>query len=410
MNHTRTNLLLVLSTLISLGCMGTAWADAPVTRTLYQMIAVPANANVKVDNLVGHMTVTQDSGSLKVSTAKGVAVFAQEMSVLEQGMLGRNPLRVTATVVTSGSQAEMLAKSVKLEVSTTGNQVTVHVHYPVDQYQTYRYNPPHTNAENTGQNCFLDIICVHGNGHSDIDYQGARVQVNENGGSGIPLYVDVAVQLPAGVRASFTNAVGLLEASNLANTLSLTTEGSDINAVNLSGGLNASTGGGDMEMNNIVSNSLVINTGGGDVNGLNLKGDVTLDTGGGDTDIKTIVGALHAITGGGDMHLSGQLSALNTLYARTDGGDLRVFGDATTLRTLDVRTSGGDAVLHVSNLSMHLEASASGGDVNIHLPDISGNVVSKDDSFSGDIGKAAGQGTIHSGGGDITVSGNQSEK
>ncbi|MGH8414570.1 MAG: hypothetical protein ACRESX_07565, partial [Gammaproteobacteria bacterium] len=164
MKHTRTNLLLLLSSLIALGFTGAAWAGAPVTRALHQMIAVPAGGSVKVENLVGHMTVTQGSG----------------------------PLQVTATVVAAGSQAQALADSIKLDVSTAGKQVTVHVHYPVNQYSTYLYNPPHTNADGDENYCFLGFICVHGNGHSDVDYQGTRVQVNENGDSGAPLYVDVS--------------------------------------------------------------------------------------------------------------------------------------------------------------------------------------------------------------------------
>ncbi|MGH8337626.1 MAG: hypothetical protein ACRETL_12575, partial [Gammaproteobacteria bacterium] len=256
MKSTRTNLLLLLSTFIALGFTGTAWADVPVTRTLYQMIAVPAGGSVKVENLVGHMTVAQESGSLKVNTVKGATALVQEM-------LGRSPLRVTATVVASGSQARALADSVKLDVSTTGNQVTVHVHYPVDQYDSYLYNPPHTNANGDENYCFLGFVCVHGNGHSDVDYQGTRVQVNENGDSGAPLYVDVSVQLPADVNASFANAMGLLEANNLTNTLSLTTEGSDISLRNLTGDLTAGTSGGDMDVNNVTAHTLDVDTSGG---------------------------------------------------------------------------------------------------------------------------------------------------
>ncbi|MGA9852985.1 MAG: DUF4097 family beta strand repeat-containing protein [Gammaproteobacteria bacterium] len=380
MKHRHANLFFLLSALIALEFAGAAWADAPVTRTLYQMIAVPAGGTVKVENLVGHMTVIQDSGSLRVSTVNGAAVLAQEM-------LGRSPLRVTATVVASGSQAQALAQSVKLEVSTSGKQITVHVHYPVDQYRSYLYNPPRTTGNGNGNHCFLGFVCVRGNGHSDVDYQGARAQVVENSDIGTPLYVDVAVQLPPGVSATFVNDAGLLEAGNLANTLSLITEGGDIGVQNLNGDLSA-------------------NTSGGDLNGVNLKGEVKLDTGGGDTDLETVTGTLHAATGGGDLHVTGDLSVLSTFYAHTGGGDLRVSGDVPALRDLDVSTSGGDAVLKLDNLSMHLETSASGGDVNVHFPDISGNVVSKGDYFSGDIGKAAGKGTINSSGGDITVSGN----
>lgn len=376
--NTQIRYLFPVLILVALGVAGVARADATVTRSLNQSIAVPVGDSVKVENLVGHMTVTRGSGSLQV----------------------------TAKVVAGGSDAAALARSVKLDVSTTGKQVTVHVHYPVNQYSTYLYNPPHVTTSNNGSACFLGLICIRGNGHSDIDYQGARVRVNENGNSGTPLYVDVAVQLPASVNASFANAMGLLEASHLTDTLSFATEGSDISLRNLTGDVTAETRGGDIDVNNITSQTLDLDTSGGDVNGAGLKGSIKLQTAGGDAELKTIAGTLHASTSGGDLRANGELSALRTLYAHTSGGDLRVSGDASTLRDLDVSTGGGDAVLRLNKLSMHLEASASGGDVNVHLPDISGNVVSRDDYFSGDIGKAAGQGTIHSGGGDITVSGN----
>lgn len=378
MKHVHSNLLFLACVLAAAGFAGAVRADAMVTHSLSQSIAVPAGGRVKVGNLVGHMTVTQGNGSLQV----------------------------TATVVAGGSDAEALAQSVKLDVSTTGKQVTVHVHYPVHQYSNYLYNPPHATTSDNGSACFLGLICIRGNGHSDIDYQGARVRVNENGNSGTPLYVDVAVQLPAGVNASFANAMGLLEAGNLTDTLSFATGGSDISLRNLTGDVTADTRGGDIDVNNVTSQTLDVDTSGGDVNGANLKGDMKLQTGGGDAGLKTVSGTLHAATGGGDLRLNGELPALHTLYAHTGGGDLRVAGDASTLHDLDVSTGGGDAVLRLNNMSMHLEASAGGGDVNIHLPNISGNVVSRDDYFSGDIGKAAGRGIVHSGGGDITVSGN----
>lgn len=340
--------------LATLFLASTAWGDTTVTRTLTESAAVPAGASVRVENLVGHMSVSQGTR-----------------------------FQVTATVIAGGSQAQALAQSIKLEVTKSGHLVTVHVHYPVDQYRSYLYNPAHTSDNNN--HCILGIVCVYGNMDSGVNYQGTNVQVNENDSTGTPLYVNVAVQLPAGVNAEFANARGLLEASNLSNTLALDTQRGNVSVQNLSGNLTAATDGGDML-------------------GANLKGKVHVETDGGDADLKVLSGTLHVSTDGGDLHLSGDLTALSTLYARTDGGDLRVSGDVPALRTLDVGTDGGDAIFHVTDLSMHLEISADGGDVNVHLPDISGNVVSKDDYFSGGIGKAAGIGTIDSGGGDVTLS------
>lgn len=377
MQFTYRHWYLLCTALVALTFASASLADATVTRTLSQMVTVPADGSVKVENLVGHMTVTQSSGPVNLNALKGTAAMAAEMP-------GSHPLQVTATVVAGGSDAEALAQSVKLEVTTSGNQVTVHVHYPVDQYRSYLYNPPRTSTMHS--DCFLEIFCVRGNMNSGVNYQDTNVQVNENGHTGTPLYVNVAVQLPAGVNAEFANARGVLEASNLTNRLSLNTQRGDISVQNLNGNLTATTEGADLL-------------------GTNLKGAVDVKTDGGDADLKTLSGTLRASTDGGDLQVSGDLTALSTLYARTDGGDLRVSGDLPALRTLDAGTDGGDAVFHVANLSMHLEVSSDGGDVNVHLPDLGGNVVSKDDYFSGDIGKSAGTGTIDSDGGDISISG-----
>ncbi|MGH8281294.1 MAG: DUF4097 family beta strand repeat-containing protein, partial [Gammaproteobacteria bacterium] len=226
--------ILITWTVLSLS--GIAWAAAPVTHTLNQSIAVPAGTSVKVENLVGHMTVTQGNG----------------------------PLQVTATVVAGGNQAEALAQTVKLDVSTAGNQVTVHVHYPVDQYDTYLYNSPQaedTKAEAYDNNCFL-VFCF--NGGSSVKYQGTHVRVNENSTRGTPLYVDVAVQLPAGAEATLVNPFGRVDARNLANKLTINTGSADVYVTNLTGDLYADTGSGDVHVQDIQGN-LKADTGSGDV-------------------------------------------------------------------------------------------------------------------------------------------------
>lgn len=338
-----------------LGLAAAAHADT-VTRTLQQSINVPAGDSIVVENLVGHMTVTQGNG----------------------------PLQVTATVIAGGDQAQALAQSIKLDVSRSAKQVRVHVHYPVDEHGTYLYNPPHITG-NDNSYCFPGgIFCVQGDTNSGVNYQGRNVQVDQNSNTGTPLYVNLAVKLPAGIYASLSNARGLLEASNLTDTLSLNTQRGGVSVQNLIGNLTATTNAG-----NVV--------------GANLQGEINLETDAGDADLKSIYGTLHAETDGGDLSLSGNLSALSALQASTSGGDLHVSGDVPALRSLDVSTDGGDVVLQISDLSMLLEASADGGDVSVRLPDVGANTVSEDDYFSGDIGKAAGRGTIHSNGGDITV-------
>lgn len=365
-----------LAIALAMGLPAAAGA-ANVTRTLQQSIQVPAGGSLIVENLVGHMTVTQGSG----------------------------PAQVTATVVAGDDDAAALAQSVKLELSTAGKQVRVHVYYPVDRFGTFRYNPPNAQAEGSGEACILgNRICIHGSSHSTVHYQGARVRVDGSSvGSGAPLYVDVAVRLPAQVSASLDNAVGLLEANGLADNLALATQGSDIHVRTLDGSLDARSGGGDITLDAVTSAAARVHTGGGDLTGNNLSGTLRLATGGGDARLDSVAGALDLDTGGGDANLGGTLSALHTLRVRSGGGDLTVRGNLAALGLLDANSGGGDLVLRASGLSLHLDASSGGGDLDVNLPHLS-NVTRSSDHFSADIGKAVGRGTLRSSGGDLTVS------
>lgn len=335
----------------------------------YRKPCRPAGARIKVENLVGHMTVTQGAS-----------------------------FKVTAHVVASGSQAQTLAQGVKLDVRTSGGSVTVHVDYPVNRYTHYRY----VTNEKHDKVCVLGIVCFNGSGSSSLDYQGRRVQVyrGQGGGNGAPLHVDVTVQIPAGVRGKFVNDVGLLEADRLANPLSLDTDGGDVYAHQVTGNLKVETDGGDLHVQKLKGN-LRAGTDGGDAWLSQSTGNMHLETDGGDGHVSHVTGSLDAETAGGDLHVTDYTSG-RKVSLETDGGDVRLVGNLAAARSLNVDTDGGDAILKVGNLSMHLDISSDGGDISVHLPNAT-RVKSSDDQYSADIGAAEGQGHISSDGGDVTL-------
>ncbi|MGH8145323.1 MAG: DUF4097 family beta strand repeat-containing protein [Rhodanobacteraceae bacterium] len=363
------NVLLLSLALTGLCLSSATWADTNVTRTLTESPAVAAGTRISVENLVGHMTVTQGPS-----------------------------FQVTATVVAGGSKAQALAQSVKLDVDTSGKQVTVHVHYPVDQYDSYRY----VTHDDHDKVCVLGIVCFHGSGSSSMEYQGRQVRVYRGEDEGVPLHVDVAVRIPAGMQAKLVNEAGVLEANGLANRLALDTSGGDVYAGKLSGDLTAGTDGGDLHVQELKGN-LQAATDGGDLYLSQATGDVHLDSDGGDGHISHATGSLDAHTGGGDLYVTDYTSGSN-VSLHTGGGDLDLVGDLATAHNLEVDTGGGDADLKTSNLSLHLDASSGGGDISVRLPNAT-KVDSSDYHYSADIGKAQGQGSISSGGGDINVSG-----
>lgn len=393
------------------GACNLAWAGAVLTRTLVQTVPLPSGARIKVENLAGRMTVTQGTG----------------------------PLVITATIFAGGELAPTLVRAITLTVHTAGSEVTVDVKYPVDEYRDYLYAPPHTRGAPTDSRCFLGVIC--GVNHSRINYQGARVSVNTRGGHGVALYANVNIKLPAGVTARLVNHVGTLVAHNLHNALAVRTDNGDLWVQNLTGNLSvdagsgdlhtarltgnlkaetgsgdvmvdevngdvyADTGSGDIRISNAMGDTLSADTGSGDVTLTNVRGNMTLDTGSGDCLLDRANGSLHADTGSGDVVGRNYVSR-DRIWADTGSGDVRLSGDLSATRRLYVDTGSGTISLKTTHsLSMRLIAASDSGEVSIKLPDMN-HVVVKSGYFSGDIGKGQGKGTISSGSGNISLSGN----
>lgn len=387
---------------------------ATVQTTLTYTGPLPASITaLKVENLAGHVSVTQGSR-----------------------------FEVTATVVASGADqtaAQALAQTVKFDTAQSGDSFTLHVHYPVNQYDSYQYPAEH--ADNTGGNndnfCFLGVFCVNGGGNN-LSYQGSEVHVYRGSQRGTPLHVDLSVQLPANMQLALVNYVGRSDLQGLQNDLRVKTSSGDVfatgiagkfdadtgsgdvHAKNLSGdfsadtgsgdvfadgfkgSVHADTGSGDVHMSNGSGQTLYANTGSGDVFLNHTIGDMQFDTGSGDVRIKDAAGSLHADTGSGEVHAENYTSGVN-VWANTGSGDVNLAGDLSALRKLYIDTGSGDATLHTTaGLLLHLDASSDSGDLNINLPDMR-NVVTHRGSFSADFGQAQGHGTISTGSGDITV-------
>lgn len=391
-------------------------AAATVQTSLSYTGPLPAGiTTVKVENLAGHAQVT----------------------------LGPR-FQVTATVVAGGSDqaaAQALAQSVHLDTSVSGGVFTVHVHYPLDQYDSYQYPARRKDQGNDSGFCLLGIFCVNGGGNSNLKYQDNRVRVYVGGTRGTPLYVDLAIQVPAGTDFSLLNYMGLVETRGLKSNTRVKTAGADVQvhdhtgaffadtgsgdvhvetmsgdlgadtgsgdvfAEDLKGNLHADTGSGDVHLSNSRGQMLYADTGSGDVFMTGTQGDMKLDTGSGDVRLKDAGGSLHADTGSGDVIASGYTSG-DSVWADTGSGDVTLAGDFSAMRKFYIDTGSGDATLKTTaGLSLHLDASSDSGDLNINLPDMR-NVTSHRGSFSADFGKAEGRGTISTGSGDISISGN----
>lgn len=352
------------------------------TRTIDKTEAVTAATRVTVENLVGHVDITQ----------------------------GGKQLAVRATVVAGGKDAAAaaaLADTIQLAVSRSGDQLTVHVDYPVDTHDSYRYNPSRSASadDDDDDDDGFSIFGLHiGHfGSSSLKYQGRTVHVYKGDTDhGAPLHVDLAIRLPAGIHATVRNHVGSMRARQLDNTLGLESDNGDIQAHAVHGALNIDTSNGDVRVDDLEGRlDLVTDNGDVDLSGIN--GPTSVETGNGDIEGHAITGPVKADTGNGDITLE-DLQARSPLRINSGRGDIRIEGDLSKLTGFQLESGMGDIdlVTHAPP-PVHLDIQTGMGDIDVDWQGLE-HVRSDDDSYRADIGAARGTGHIESGMGDVTLS------
>jgi len=332
---------------------------------------------------------------------------------------GGPQLQVHASVVAGGSDqaaARALADSIRLDVSHDGNHVLVHVHYPVDAHDTYRYIPTH--GAQRHQQGFSFLGMHFGSGSSSFDYQGHRVRVYRGKDKGVPLHVDLAVNLPAGLHASIDNRVGRMHANDVQGDLSLKTASGDIDAHAVTGTLDMHSGSGDMAVDNVkgtlrvrtgsgdvklhgIQGSVDVATGSGDIHGGNIHGDrLQVRTGSGDVKLDDLAGDMKVETGSGDIGLR-DITSVSEARIGSGSGDVQLGGDLSAMSHFEISSGSGDITLVTARPpAVHLDIR--GSDIGVHWPGLR-NVESGRRHFRADVGAATGDGHISSGSGDISL-------
>lgn len=147
---------------------------------------------------------------------------------------------------------------------------------------------------------------------------------------------------------------GTINIKDIDGNAQLHSGGGEIYVGRVTGNLDIYSGGGDLSLNDVGKN-LDAKTGGGNIDAGNVGGIANLSTGGGDVSIGTVKGKLNAGTGGGSIS-AGKVEG--SVIAKTSGGDIDL-GGATG--AVIARSSGGS--INVDDVHGSLDASTSGGDV-----------------------------------------------
>jgi hypothetical protein len=155
---------------------------------------------------------------------------------------------------------------------------------------------------------------------------------------------------------------------------------------------------------------LTLSSGGGDLTVPGVAQTVNLTSDGGDVSVSGVPGAATVLTGGGDL-TAGDMGG--TLKFTTDGGDVN--GNDLAAPALSTDSGGGDVNLVFTKVPANLHVITDGGDVNIVVPRgatayrISATADGGDDSVTVPQSASSGdQISVDSGGGDITISEEQS--
>ena len=313
-------ILLVVTVLVA------APAAAEVTKTIRAELTPKAGAAWGVENLAGRMRITAGSGSSIVAIA------------------------------TVHADTQALADSLKFEEVSIEAGTGLRLRYPVDEHTTYKYS-----ADADGKTGVL--AWFQGNSTSNFKYDGTNVKVSNN--SGVLLYADIEVQLPARLQAkgSFENHVGRISARGVEGNLAFAASSGDVELDKVGGTIKVDTGSGDVTGDG-GTGTLSVDTGSGDIMVEHFAGDhIDCDVGSGDVTLRSGASRRVSIdTGSGDVRVSSM--DVEEFDSDTGSGDVLIEGTGSKLAKIDTDTGSGDVILRLGgSASFELIADQGSGDL-----------------------------------------------
>lgn len=292
-------------------------SSAKVERVVEKTFTVSPDARINVET---------QGGNIRVSTGAG------------------NEIKVTAREyfrTSSESEADEVARQLKLEIRQSGNEVTAY-----------------------------------------SKYEGSRGSFFWN--SNTPVSVSFEVVVPERSAAKLRTSGGNIEVGDLAGEVDGKTSGGNITVGRIDGPVDLHTSGGNIVIREALR-TLKANTSGGDIRVDRVTGEARLSTSGGNIRIASARGAVDAETSGGDVSATFSERPTHDSELRTSGGNVTA------------RINSG--------ASLHLDASTSGGSVKVSGVDVKvqGGGIGKS-KLVGDIGGGGPTLTLRTSGGDVRVS------
>ena len=194
----------------------------------------------------------------------------------------------------------------------------------------------------------------------NVDAMGlsGRVEAESGGGS---VHLD---DIGGGVHAE--TGGGAIDVGMVGGDIGLETGGGAIRVRQANGKVTAQTGGGGIVIDS-AKQGATLETGGGEIRVHQCSGKVKVSTGGGNVDLGDIAGPAEIETGGGTIHLG---SATGHVIAQTGGGEIELNG----VPSARVETSAGGIVVRLVKTGAPASDSTletSAGDITVYIaPDV----------------------------------------
>jgi len=310
-------------------------------------------AAVAVCALIALSGTAVEAGFEETKTFSGGQLTVRNL-IGEIEVVGHSGSQFEVQVKVQGSDAT--AKSVQLE--STGSELEVR--FPLSESRHYVY--PRLGKGETRFNTDGDSWLGSLLGGRDVRVSGS--------GSGLEIWADITIRVPAGAELEVDHGVGEIQARNLDGAVVL---GTHSGAVEVDG----------------ASGELIVDTGSGHVTVRNVEGDVNVDTGSGHVVVESAHGEKITVdTGSGHV----ELNDVDARDISVDTGSGGVEGAQISADELTVDTGSGSVELSFVRMGRgDFEVDTGSGGIRLELPPDASAVVTA----------STGSGGIRIDGGDV---------
>jgi hypothetical protein len=212
-----------------------------------------------------------------------------------------------------------------IKIDTWGKS-EVSVKYEEDEYAGSSFRiiqNGNTLTITSGENPDEDLLLsVPSSVNLDLNTDGGDIKINGN--------------ITGKVECS--TAGGDIETKDITGNVSLSTAGGEVKTGRINGDASISSGGGELKLG-IISGEAKLNTGGGNIKVSDVKKDLNIMTGGGNVYAGNVEGALVVTTGGGNVDAKKVSSAVTVT---TGGGNISV---GSSVGKAKVTSGGGNLTL-----------------------------------------------------------------